>query len=311
MGKRLGIIIVRQAGSAAGLAPVADDMVEQDPDCTVVIIAFPQAIGTCREAARHPDRYTVYPVATEEEARQHFERDIQTANFLLTGTSFEAEADAWYWRSARRIGVEACAYLDQWANIEQRFPGSTRNDWPDRLAVIDEHDKQLALAIAPPGVAIHVTGSPALENIKRQVQALREQGVTADPDRIVFATEPVGDPQSYKAKNGFHDEDSFDLALKLIRKWHRQATLVIRLHPRDTRGRWLARLPDDIRIEWDDSTRAQALARAGIVFGMRSFFLLEALTCGVRVYSLQPGRKTACPLTDGRMPVIVDESEYS
>jgi hypothetical protein len=202
------------------------------------------------------------------------------------------------------------AYLDQWVNIELRFAGPGPEGWPDVLAVIDPHDGELAAAIAPAGVQIRVTGSPALDNIRRQVDGLRAAGVAPDPLRVVFATEPQPDLEAYRHVNGFCDEDSFELGLQLMRRWHRQATLAIRLHPRDRHERWLRRLPPDLETVWDESSRADSLARAGRVFGMRSFFLLEAAAAGVPVFSLQPQRRTACPLTDGRMPVLDTASDY-
>ncbi len=313
MPKRSGLIVVRQAGSAAGLIPVADELTADSTAATpwrIDIIAYPLALATCREAAVDLSRHHIHAVTTEEEAHQQFARLIHDAAFVLTGTSAEAQADAYFWRTARQNGVESIAYLDQWSNIDKRFPGGTRNDWPDNLAVIDAYDQKLAQAIAPDGVQIHITGSPALDNIVRQVQLLRAQGIQADPLRIVFATEPVADPDEFRRIHGGNDEDSFALALKLIRAKHPNARLVLRLHPRDTQARWKKLLPDDIAVEWDDKTRAETLACSGIVFGMRSFFLVEAAVAGVTVFSLQPGKKTYCPLTDERMKVIVEGGDY-
>jgi hypothetical protein len=308
-----GIIVVRQAGSAAGLIPVADALTAATDAGTVwriVVIAYPQAIKTSLEVASHPDRYTIHAVDSELQAQHYFNQHIGQAALVLTGTSAEAEADAQFWRIARQHGVASIAYLDQWSNIEQRFPGALPSDWPDHLAVIDVYDQQLAHAIAPPGVTIHNTGSPALDNIRHQVAQLRAQGVKADPHRIVFATEPVAQPAQFRALHGGADEDSFDLALTLIRTHHPGATLALRLHPRDTQARWRDKIPADINFEWDDKTRAETLASSAIVFGMRSFFLVEAAAAGVAVFSLQPGKKTYCPLTDERMKVVVAATDY-
>lgn len=305
-----GIVVVRQAGSAAGIVPAAEELLSGKPMCCLVLIAFPQAVPTCHEVARNLERFAFHAVATEEEARDVFSRHINQSAFVVTGTSEAATADAYYWRTARACGVPAIAYLDQWSNIEARFPGSGREDWPDQLAVIDAYDRALALAIAPPGVEIRVTGSPALERIKREVANLHEQGVSAERNRLVFATEPVANIREYRAINGFCDEDSFRLALEVIRLHHSGSSLVMRLHPRDSRERWIGLLPIDIHVEWDMQTRSVCLARAERVFGMRSFFLLEALACGVPVVSFQPNKKTYCALTDERMLVVSNIEDY-
>ena len=290
--------------------PALQELIDGRPSSRIVVIAFPQAVATCDEVARDLDNFTFHAVQTESEAQAIFEREIGSAAFLLTGTSSAAAEDAFYWRSARARGIASVAYLDQSSNMEKRFTGRSRNDWPDTLAVIDEYDKKLAEELAPAGVLVRNTGSPAIERIKRSVQELRANGVDSDSARVVFATEPVEEPCAYRQINGFVDEDCFDVALRLIRKHHPAALLVIRLHPRDSRERWVPRLPSDIQTEWDIDTRAACLARAGRIFGMRSFFLLEAWACGVKVFSIQPGRKTNCPLTDGRIPVIATPDEY-
>jgi hypothetical protein len=306
-----GLVVVRQAGSAAGLLPALEELIESQSLCRTVIIAFPQAVATCREVARDLAAFSFHAVQTERQAQDIFDIEIGNAAFLLTGTSSDAVADAFYWRAARENGVISLAYLDQWSNIEKRFPGRTRNDWPDILAVIDDFDKKLAEGLAPAGVLVRVTGSPAIARIKRSVEGLRDGGVRSEADRIVFATEPVEDSSNYKEVNGFTDEDSFEIALNIMRAHHASSLLVMRLHPRDSRQRWLSRLPADIRFEWDSDTRDVCLARAGRVFGMRSFFLLEAFACGVTVVSIQPHRKTKCPLTDGRMLIVTELSEYT
>jgi hypothetical protein len=308
---RSGLVLVRQAGSAAALLPALEEIIDSLPSSRIVIIAFPQAVATCREVARDLNSFSFHAVQNESEAHAIFEREIGGAAFLLTGTSSAAAADRFYWRGARAKGVASVAYLDQWSNIESRFLGRDRSDWPDTLAVIDENDKKSVELLAPSGVLIRNTGSPAIELIKRRVQELRANGVLSDSARLVFATEPVEDPSGYRGINGFMDEDCFDVALRLIRKHHPGALLVVRLHPRDSRERWETLLPRDIATEWDIDTRAACLARAGRIFGMRSFFLLEAWACGVKAISIQPGRKTNCPLTDGRMPVITDPDEYA
>jgi len=308
---RCGIILVRQAGSAAGLLPAADALLAREPDCQLTVIAWPLAVPTCREVSEQLQRMTLHAVASEDQARALFDAALGRAEFVWTGTSAQAQDDAYFWRRARAHGVPCEGYLDQWVNLGLRFPGSSREDWPDALAVIDPHDAALAERIAPAGVHIRVSGSPALARIQRCVQALRADGVVADAQRIVFATEPQGDQLAYRQTNGFNDEDSFSLALALIRRWHRGATLVLRLHPRDSRERWLPLLPHDIPTRWDEDSRADCLAHAGRVMGMRSFFLLEALSAGVPVLSLQPQRRTACPLTDGRMTVLTDEAGYA
>ena|GEM_PF-3662720 len=309
-GQRL-IVLLRQAGSAAALIPAIDDFMAAHQSPPPLILIWPQAIKTWHEVARAPGCMELLEVRSEAQAQRAFDAALATAGLVLTGTSAEAAADARYWRRARACGVASVAYLDQWVNIERRFPGNALSDWPGLLAVIDEHDRRAACAIAPVGVRVQVTGSPALAAIRQRVQGLRAEGVVADPRRIVFATEPHPDPDTYRRINGCCDEDSFELALRLVRRCHAGATLALRLHPRDCRERWLPRLPADIALDWDESSRADCLARAGRVYGMRSFFLLEAQAADVPVYSLQPGRKTTCPLTDQRMPVLTDEEAYA
>jgi hypothetical protein len=306
----LCIVILRQAGSASGIIPAIEDMLETSPETKVSIIAFHHAFLTCNEVAKN--KLHIQLVKSEEEAKKIFNYEIHKdcKKLLITGTSHEAIADTYYWQKAKEYNVESIAYLDQWSNISDRFIDSSYQNWPDTLIVINSDEKKLLQSIAPPSVNIEIVKSPALIRIKHEVQLLWSSGIKIELGRFIFATEPVESELNYKKINGFIDLDCFDLLLSIVRKYHKNCLIILRLHPRDTKMRWLNKIPNDIHIEWDTDTRAMSLAKAERVFGMRSFFLLEALQVNSKVVSLQPNKRTLCPLTDGKMLVCRKLEDY-
>ena len=82
MTPRTGLVLVRQAGSAAALMPALQGLLDSGPTAKIIIIAFPQAVATCREVADDLGKFSFHAVQTESEAHEIFEKEIGGAAFL-------------------------------------------------------------------------------------------------------------------------------------------------------------------------------------------------------------------------------------
>jgi len=265
-------LVARQVGTAAAFVPVASAL----PGSSLFL--YPLA------AREHGD---VPHTAIDDDCVIAELDRAGKLSVLVTGTSEKAAADAAQWRWARRRRIPTLAYLDQGINLELRFA----EDWPDAVATISEKDSARVRSLAPGSVAVHTTGSPAVEAFAAEVERLRESGIAAEPGRIAFATEPITgmSPDAYRRINGFTDEDAFAMAKRAVAA-HRGAKLVVRLHPRDSVARWPG-------AEFDQYARStESAARAQVICGTRSLFLAQAAAAGVPVVSLQPGRRTESPI---------------
>ena len=295
-------LVARQAGTAAAFAPLAALLAASDQ--LGGLLLYPDAAAFLRRES--PDGLVR---ATEVDDASVIER--LHGSVLVTGTSEEARADRDLWRWARGRRIASLAYLDQWVNLERRFVSKNADDWPDALATISETDARLAAALAPPNVVLRTTGSPAIEAFGDQVRRIRQ----AKTGRVVFATEPITgmSADDYRAANGFTDADAFRMAARALAGIGGE--LLVRLHPRDSKERWTTAIHEANRPGLTAGfepplARVESAARAHVVCGTRSMFLLEAACAGVPVVSLQPGRRSASPLTDGHPGILTAESEH-
>jgi hypothetical protein len=276
------VLVARQVGTAAAFVPVAAAL----PGARLLL--YPLA---AREHADVP-----HTAADDASILAQLER-IGSISMLVTGSSEKSAEDAAQWSWARSRRIPSLAYVDQGVNLELRFA----RGWPDAVATIGEKEAAQLRALAPDGVVVHVTGSPAVEAFAREVQRYRTNGTAAEPGRVLFATEPITGmaADEYRRINGFIDEDAYALVKRAVAQLG--AKLLVRLHPRDRAERW----PD---AELDRNARgAESVARAQVVCGTRSMFLVEAAAAGVPVVSLQPGRRTPSPLDE--IPIAEDDDQ--
>jgi hypothetical protein len=298
------LVIAKQAGTASAFVPLIRELANR---FTVRVLATEHAGRVFSEAKVDFKRF------------MNFEdsgvlRGVTQSDLLLTGTSAEAADDSKFWAWAHRHGIPSIGFVDQWVNLEHRFlSGASSDQNPMIVAVIDENDAFAAEKLHLAGSRVHITGSPALDDIAEQVTKLR-LGLPEVNSRpiAVFATEPssVETDTQYRANNGFNDLDALQLTVENLATIPSLADwiLKIKLHPRDRRERiekFLKTIEAPVKFEIIDSGRAEMIACADVVIGTRSFFLLESAICGVPVISLQPGRKTSCPLTDGKSAIHV------
>jgi hypothetical protein len=306
------ISIWRQAGSTSGLIPVLEEMLENGRTTKIIAIALDSSISEISESVRKNKKFKILYPKNESEANKIFSNEISVdkCQLLVTGTSEKSIEDAVYWKFAREKKIKSITYIDQWSNLEKRFSGISYSDWPDTIIVIDEAIKRLIKKITPEYVKIEVQESYAIKKIKAEVELLRKLGVKKTKNKLLFVTEPQVDNVEFQKINGFNDIDSFNLLIKIIDRFLPNTLLSIRLHPRDKKERWFAKLPKSLKWEWDVLSRSESIATAQIIFGMRSFFLLEAFQTGANVISLQPGKRTSCFLETKGIPVVITEGDY-
>ena len=297
------IAVLRQAGACYAIMPHLSSLMGLG--CDVKVIAFEVAYKVCLDIMRDAGSMPVKLANSEVEARSIFNESLPHARLLITGTSFESKYDAFYWRKARELKIESIAYVDQWSNLEERFLGLESCEFPNEICVIDSLAHQALAKIIPSDTKINVVGSPILTYLEDYVFKDRKNYQEENTQDItLFCSEPCRSVKDQRHKYGFCDEDSFIMAYDYQRRYHQESTFLIRLHPTDRRERWLRFLDEGFTFGWDEDSKIQSLIKASRVFGMTSFYLLEALAVGTEVISFQPNKKSFIPLTDGRMRIL-------
>lgn len=315
---RHGIIVARQAGTAAAFAPLLPVLEARRPDLDLLLYCYPgsgEFPGNGGNTVRHIKNFA--------DARDSLAR-LGQVEFVLTGTSEHVADDCAWWSWARERGIRSTGFIDQWVNYWQRFTTSrgnaTRFDRvPDRIAVVDAVAGRRLADLGCDREAIIETGSPALDDILSAPptagDAIRERFDCRDRDILLLYACEAEWPREWRARDFDDDADheqSLNLACRAVCDRDagpgRELVLLLKPHPRQVDAGEMPNPPaGDVRIQVCDGDRVEMLHAADIVLGLRTMLLYEASVLGKPVISIQPGKRGVCDLTDGRPGIVVVE----
>ncbi len=275
-----GLWIIRQAGTASAFIKALEEGSCGDAQ----VWAYPSAEVFLR-GSRVPYRPIEERTSTTEVLK------MAGAKFLVTGTSLKREEDALWWQAARAFGIPSFAYVDQWANLARRFDFQRAGTWPDYVLCLNQYVRERLLELWPgknPD-SIIASGNPYHAHVREEIAPLVAQSRdgllhSSEAVRILFATEPAPTPLPHA------DLDALDSLVSILRSSAWDFTLTIRVHPNDDKARalvWAQGYPDiPIEIVDADVDPVTLWARAHLVTGLSSIFLIESALAGVASLSL-------------------------
>lgn len=194
--------------------------------------------------------------------------------------------------------VPAVYVLDFWINYWQRFSNRVYDFkyLPSKICVMDVSARDAMVKEGFPFDVIAVTGNPYFENFTQGIS-------TAGQNRreILFISQPVSDMEKLSSNTpiGFTEFTTLELLISVFKQIDQSFVLNIRLHPKEDQHKYDAYLTNDILISRAFTLEA-ALSRAGLVIGMFSPVLIQAMMAGKQVISLEPGLLVSDPLPTNR-----------
>jgi hypothetical protein len=276
------LVIARQAGSAAALAPVVRGLRARG-DVVLVSAATAAArtgfgvVGVAPEVELPLESSVEWLAGWLEETR---------VTCVLTGTSSEPRLDGRFWSAARKTRVPAVALLDHWCNYAERFSDRARFDnLPDALAVMDEVAASTLSAVGFPVQRLHITGHPHLAEIApitpaERIAARNTLRVSNDRPVITFLSQPTATGIGHTTRGAL---ETVRFAVAQVRP---DALVVLRPHPREDMPAALAGEPETVVVRAGGPRGA--IAATDVMTGMTSILLLEAALSGVATLSVRP-----------------------
>jgi len=254
-------------------------------------------------------------LAIEGPARKVFERKfgsirtiapelaIQSASWVLCGTSWQSDLE---WRSlrlARVMGKRSVTFLDHWVNYRQRFKRGGEQHLPDEIWVADEYAARLASDCFA-GLPIRLMGNPYFEDLRAELKTMRGP----DPARragpvVLYICEPVRAHALFQHGNerywGYVEEEVLAYLLQNLQAIASDiARIVVRPHPSEPGGKY-SWVPEqsEVPVEISDQTTLiQDIAAADIVVGIESMAMVVGLLAGKRVLTAIPPGGRSCVL---------------
>lgn len=310
-----------EAGGARELIPVITQAGKASIPHTVFCSAVTKPLFTrAGISATEPTFSTIQDIETYLET--------QNIHAVIVGTTGTTKLDKLCTAAARNKQIKSIAVLDEWYNYALRFQdehGNLGTYLPDHIACQDELSKQLAIKEGLPEERLVITGSPALADVKLQLDQLRKNPPPLPEHwkgamhKVLFLSEPLqnaygkteGSSGTHGKFLGFNEnnvrQDIASLCTKL------DTVVLEKLHPSED----IKEAPKHAK-HWIVIAGAESLYpllwHADVIIGMCSKTLLESVMLGKHPISYQPNAKnpelcTAVRL--GLVPVCLSKSNLA
>lgn len=204
-------------------------------------------------------------------------------DFLLTGTSYTSSIELEFIKAARDLSIPSYAFVDHWTSIRERFSLAGEEIVPDKILVIDEKAKQIAVQQGLEGKRIIIFGNPYHRFLEKWTPAvsrdffLRSLGLGDSGTKIIlYAPDPLSNVNGVNVF-GF-DEVTATTALKdaVNHQLDKGYLFVCNPHP-NQKVDLLKPFADQSMIITPDGTDLNTLIfYADAVIGFFSNILLEA-----------------------------------
>lgn len=239
-------------------------------------------------------------------------------DFIITETGGADDIKKYLWSVGEKLGIPSFGVLDQWVNCAMRFakydPTETKyykherifEYLPTKIMVMDKYAEKVMVEEGIPEERIVVSGQPYFEQLKEDIQSIRESDIVETRKRwkckkdelvIVFASEPITKYYNTQVGEYGYSEQTIFNALhraleKKAREKEKKVRVIIRPHPKEDIKWWENNLRNKEYVSYviDNSTDSKSVIKsADVVCGMTSMFLIESAMCQKQVLSIQIG----------------------
>ena len=208
-------------------------------------------------------------------------------NLIITGTSWQTNMHDVFLRFGKEHSIPTVSFVDHWTSYKSRF----ENHLPDYLATFDERSTTIAKKEGFENVV--EIKNYHLQKLQREYSTIK----TKEKDQILFLSEPTFKVAQQRYGNGRHwgfdETDVFKEVLDFAKK--QKMELLVRLHPSDTKTRYLELVPN---IRFSKNTLLEDIAASKFIVGIDTVALYYAYSFGKKTVALMPTqkRKVVVPL---------------
>jgi len=224
--------------------------------------------------------------------------DIKDIKLIFTGTSLGWCIDKKWLEIGKKREIRSISIIEHWSLYKKRFEiDANRYIFPDLILVNDDLAKREAIEDGIDKRLLRVVGNPVLENIvessynfkdkirwKKRLKLLGSRVIT------FISEEYKSDfPINSKEYIGFNE---FKVIDDILNNLDKKDLLLIKLHPEESRDKYIYLLKRGANIKIIDKTDTQKLITfSDILIGMGSILLLEASLIRGDVYSYRPNER--------------------
>ena len=225
---------------------------------------------------------------------------VEKCSSLICGTSWQSQVELSAIEEFKKCGKHTIAFLDHWANYDQRFRMENKLVLPDEIWVVDEYAEKLAKTCFP-GVIICRKNNWYFEKIKKSFLNISNKSVTEKS--ILYVCEPIREHAFINTGNerywGYTEESALEYFLENITFFGKGIeSIVVRPHPSENLDKYswvLDKIPLPIALGSKDSLTNE-INNSTVVVGCESMAMIAGLLADKLVVSSIPPGGRQCQL---------------
>lgn len=236
-------------------------------------------------------------------------------DFLFTGTSYTTDFELKFIKEAVKRNIPSYSYIDHYLLFRKRFQLNEIDCFPEKVLVIDERAKQLAISEGIPPDKVVVFGNPYYEylsdfkpNISKE-ELLKSIGIVDINKRIVvFAPEPLSNING-KERYGFDEVEVISALKEKLDSGEYSCHLILKPHPNQDMEKISNLISSKFIILSSDFDTNTLMYFSDIIIGFFSNFLIEADKMNKKILRLLPFKVANDPLSELNIGKIVNLQE--
>ncbi len=210
------------------------------------------------------------------------ELETYKPDFLFTGTSYTSDIEYKYVEAAQKLGIPSFSFVDHWTSIRERFTSKEIETLPDKILVIDEKAKKIAIEDGLNAEIINVFENPYYQWLKKWKPSVSKQeffesmGITMPVKKIaLYAPDPLSNVDGF-SKFGFDECSASEILMDTVVELKGKFNFICNLHPNQKPEILLPIISKEMFIVPKGSDINTLIYYSDVVIGFFSNFLIEA-----------------------------------
>ena len=292
-----------------------------DPGGAKPVLALVNSLTQLRSYKIISDR--TYPFYKEFHLEVHkpsnfVDQDIRdfSPDFIFTGTSYTSKIELSYLREGILKEIPTYAFVDHWTNIRERFDNNGAEVIPDKICVIDQKAKSIALEQGLEEKRIFVTGNPFQDYLRTWQPDIDKQtffenlGIDIRGKKIiVFAPDPLSNVDG-RSRFGFDEVEIVEEMNFLVDEILEKHIFIFKPHPNQDVSRLNREFLDKVIIANERVENNSLIYHSDFIVGFFSNYLIEANIMKKRVLRYLPDHHVNDPFESLKIGIIVNKNNF-
>jgi hypothetical protein len=231
--------------------------------------------------------------------------------FVFCGTSYSSKIELDFISAAKEKKILTASFVDHWTSFLIRFENQGELIFPDRILVIDERAKDLAISEGLPEDRIFIFGNPYYDYLKQWKPLLTKKdfcksiGISqVEKPLIVYAPDPLSNVGGI-TKFGFDEIEATRELTKFLKSRSLDLIFIFKPHPNQKMEK-ITNVSENMLTLDSEVDSNTLMYYSDMVIGFFSNFLIEASMMNKKILRYHLRKPIYDPIADLGIGEVVD-----